>query len=339
MISWTFIRNVLTKLFFLVITYLVSITIVFLLPRLIPGNPLAQLLTQLFQQAQTNPETIKEVYRTLMNQFNLDKPLWEQYLDFLIRAIQGDLGTSIAYYPRKVVDLIMPAIPWTLALLVPATLTAWFLGNNLGAIAGYKRNSLFERVVLTTSLVISQIPYYWLAMVLLYVFSVKLGIFPSGGGYSYGSVPSLSLTFIVDFLWHYTLPFLSIVLVSIGGWAIGMRLLVIYELGSDYMIFSESLGIKESKLFSYAFKNSLLPQVTGLALSLGGALGGQLITETVFNYPGTGFVLFRGLSTLDYPMIQGVFIIIVATLFLANFLVDLIYALIDPRIRLGYAQT
>ncbi|HDI31560.1 MAG TPA: ABC transporter permease [Thermofilum sp.] len=332
-------RYVLTKLSFLVVTYLVSITIVFLLPRLIPGNPLAQLLTQLFQQAQTNPETIKEVYKTLMAQFNLNKPLWEQYLDFLARAIQGDLGTSIAYYPRKVIDLIMPAIPWTLALLVPATLTAWFLGNNLGAIAGYKRNSLFEKLVLTTSLVISQIPYYWLAMVLLYVFSVKFGIFPSGGGYSYGLVPSLSLTFIVDFLWHYTLPFLSIVLVSIGGWAIGMRLLVIYELESDYMVFSESLGIKESKLFNYAFRNSLLPQITGLALSLGGALGGQLITETVFNYPGTGYVLFRGLSTLDYPMIQGVFIIIVATLFLANFLVDLIYALIDPRIRLGYVQT
>jgi len=333
-----FARYLLMRAAFLLATYITAITIVFLLPRLIPGNPLALLLTQLYQQAQANPEAIKEVYRTLMEEFGVGKPLWEQYVDFLSRAFRGDLGTSIAFYPRKVIELIAPAIPWTVGLLVPSTITAWIIGNTLGAIAGYRRGSYFEKTVLTASLILSQTPYYWLAMLLVYIFAIKLNLFPAGGGYSYGLVPSLTPEFIADLLWHYTLPFLSIVLVAVGGWAIGMRVLVIYELGADYMVFSENLGVEERKLFRYAFRNSLLPQVTGLALSLGSVLGGQLITEIVFNYPGTGYILFRGLSTLDYPLIQGVFIILVATLFLANFIVDFIYALIDPRIRLGYAQ-
>jgi len=326
------------RLTFLVITYFVAITIVFLLPRLIPGNPLALLLTQYFQQAQTNPEAIREVYKTLMNEFGVGKPILEQYVDFLSKVFRGDLGTSISSYPRKVIDLIAPAIPWTLALLVPATLTAWFAGNALGAFAGYKRGSVFEKSVLTLSLILSQTPYYWFAMLLVYIFAKTLNIFPYGGAYTQGTIPSLTISFIIDVLWHYVLPYLSIVLSALGGWAIGMRVLTIYELGADYMLFSETLGVKDSTLFRYAFRNSLLPQVTGLALSLGGALGGQLITEIVFNYPGTGYILFRGLSTLDYPLIQGVFIILVATLFLANFLIDFIYVLIDPRVRLGYGQ-
>ncbi|MEM1611311.1 MAG: ABC transporter permease [Sulfolobales archaeon] len=332
-------RYLLVRIAFLLATYFIAITIVFLLPRMIPGNPLATLLTQIFQQAQASPEQIREVYKTLMEEFGVGKPLYEQYVDFLLRTFRGDLGTSISLYPRKVSDLILQALPWTLGLLIPATLVGWAIGNLLGAIAGYRRGSYFERSVMIASLVISQMPYYWVAMLLLFFLSVKLGLFPGGGGYSYGLVPSLTPTFIVDLVWHYALPFLSIVITAIGGWAIGMRVLVIYELRSDYMIFSENLGTRDSKLFMYAFRNSMLPQVTGLALSLGTVLGGQLITETVFNYPGVGFLLFRALSTLDYPLIQGIFVLLVATLFIANLVVDFIYALIDPRIRLGASQT
>lgn len=319
---------------FLIATYFIALTLVFLLPRIIPGNPLALLLTQLLQQAQANPEAIREVYRKLMEEFGVGKPIHIQYIEFLSRALQGDLGTSISSYPRKVVELIIPALPWTLFLLIPATFAAWVVGNTIGAMAGYKRGSRFEKSVLMISLVLSQTPYYWLAMLLLYALSVRLGLFPSGGAYSLGLIPSFTPQFILNVLWHYILPFLSIFISALGGWAIGMRVLVIYELGSDYMLFSEVLGVKSSTLFRYVFKNTLLPQVTGLALSLGSVLGGALITEIVFNYPGTGYILFRGLSTLDYPLIQGVFIILIATLYLANFLVDFIYALIDPRIRL-----
>jgi peptide/nickel transport system permease protein len=172
-------------------------------------------------------------------------------------------------------------------------------------------------------------------MIFIFLFGVKLGWLPVQGAYSQGTIPNLSWSFFVDVLKHYIMPFASIVVSAMGGWAIGMRLMVIYELGSDYAMFSEYLGMKDKRIFKYVFRNSLLPQITGLALSLGGVLGGALITEIVFNYPGTGYLLFRALTTLDYPLIQGIFVILIASIYLANFIVDFLYALIDPRIRLG----
>jgi peptide/nickel transport system permease protein len=326
------------KLIFLLITYIIATTIVFLLPRIIPGNPLSQILARLSQVAQANPESIRAAEKNLMEEFGFGKPWYIQYFDFIIKALSGDLGTSISYYPRKVLDLIIPVLPWTLILLLPATITAWFLGNSLGAKAGYRRNSWIDKGVLTTSLIVSQIPYYWLGMILIYFFGVQLGILPVGGAYTQGHFPSFTWSFFFDALKHYILPFSSIVISAMGGWAIGMRLMVIYELGNDYVRFSEALGMKDKRIYRYVFRNSLLPQITGLALSLGGALGGALITEIIFNYPGTGFLLFKALTTLDYPLIQGIFVILIAAIYLANFVVDFVYALIDPRIRLGQEE-
>ncbi len=321
---------------FVLATFLSFLLIIFALPRAIPGNPVATLLAQLFQQAQANPDTIKAVYRKFMEEFGLDKPLHEQLYDFLSRVMVGDLGTSIAFYPRKVADLVASYLPWTLGLLIPATIAAWILGNLLGAWAAYKRKTAVDNVLLPTFLVLSQIPYYWLAMILLYVLAVYSRLFPVAGAYPPTIQPALTAQFVTGVLYHYTLPFLSILVVAIGGWAIGMRVLVIYELRSDYVEYSELLGLDDKKILGYVYKNSVLPQVTGLALSLGTVMGGALITELVFSYPGTGFLLFRALSTLDYPLIQGTFIILVSTLLLANFIVDLLYAWIDPRIRASY---
>jgi peptide/nickel transport system permease protein len=325
----------LRRFIFLLVTYIVATTIVFILPRAIPGNPLSQILSNLSRVAQANPEAIRAAEKTLMEEFGLGKPWYVQYFEFITKALRGDLGTSITFYPRKVIDLIIPVIPWTLALLLPATIVAWILGNSLGALAAYKRNTWIDKGVLTTSLIVSQIPYYWLGMIFIFLFGVKLGWLPVQGAYSQGTIPNLSWSFFVDVLKHYIMPFASIVVSAMGGWAIGMRLMVIYELGSDYAMFSEYLGMKDKRIFKYVFRNSLLPQITGLALSLGGVLGGALITEIVFNYPGTGYLLFRALTTLDYPLIQGIFVILIASIYLANFIVDFLYALIDPRIRLG----
>ena len=331
-------KFLLRRFFFLLLTYVIATTIVFILPRAIPGNPLSQILANLSQVAQANPEAIRAAEKALMDQFGVGKPVIVQYVEFVGRALKGDLGTSITYYPRKVVDLIVPVIPWTLILLLPATLTAWWLGNTLGAIAAYRRNTWVDKWVLTISMVLSQVPYYWLGMILIYLFGVKLGWLPVQGAYSQGTIPSFSLEFFLDALKHYILPFLSIVISAMGGWAIGMRVMVVYELGSDYAFFSEYLGMSDKRIYKYAFKNSILPQITGLALSLGGVLGGALITEIVFNYPGTGYLLFKALTTLDYPMIQGIFIILIASIYLANFIMDFMYALIDPRIRLGQGE-
>ncbi|ACB09266.1 MULTISPECIES: ABC transporter permease [Thermotoga] len=328
-------KYLLRRFIFLLVTYIVATTIVFILPRAIPGNPLSQILSNLSRVAQANPEAIRAAEKTLMEEFGLGKPWYVQYFEFITKALRGDLGTSITFYPRKVIDLIIPVIPWTLALLLPATIVAWILGNSLGALAAYKRNTWIDKGVLTTSLIVSQIPYYWLGMIFIFLFGVKLGWLPVQGAYSQGTIPNLSWSFFVDVLKHYIMPFASIVVSAMGGWAIGMRLMVIYELGSDYAMFSEYLGMKDKRIFKYVFRNSLLPQITGLALSLGGVLGGALITEIVFNYPGTGYLLFRALTTLDYPLIQGIFVILIASIYLANFIVDFLYALIDPRIRLG----
>ncbi|MFN6991710.1 MAG: ABC transporter permease [Fervidobacterium sp.] len=335
MISKQMLKYLLRRFAFLLITYIIATTIVFILPRVIPGNPLSQMISTLSRVSQANPEAIKAAEKTMMKEFGFDKPWHVQYFLFIAKALKGDLGTSITYYPKKVLDLIVPVLPWTLALLLPATIVAWYLGNTLGALAAFRRNTWIDKGVLTTSLIISQIPYYWLGMIFIFFFGVKLKVLPTSGAYPQGMFPSFTLTFIFALLKHYILPFLSIVISAMGGWAIGMRLMVIYELGNDYVVFSEALGMKDKRIFKYVFRNSMLPQITGLALSLGGVLGGALITEIVFNYPGTGYLLFKALTTLDYPLIQGIFVILIASIYLANFFVDFIYALIDPRIRLG----
>ncbi len=331
-----FIIYILRKGLFIIATFFAFLLVIFALPRAIPGNPVAALLTQIFQQAQANPDTVKAVYRKFMEEFGLYKPLHEQLFDFLSRLMVGDLGTSIAFYPRKVADLVASYLPWTLGLLIPAILVAWVLGNLLGAWAAYRRRTRVDNALLPVFLVLSQVPYYWLAMILLYTFAVTARIFPVAGAYPPAMQPSLTPAFILAMLHHYTLPFLSIVVVAIGGWAIGMRVLVIYELRSDYVEYSELLGLSDKKILGYVFRNSILPQITGLALSMGTVMGGALITELVFSYPGTGYLLFRALSTLDYPLIQGTFIILVSTLLAANLIVDILYAYIDPRIRVSY---
>ena len=336
MVSKGFVKYLVARFAFLFVTYIVSLTIIFILLRLVPTNPIDRLITQLIQtNPNITPEQIKQYMKAYYELFGLDKPLWMQYITYLSNAFRGELGTSYIYVGKKVVDLIMSALPWTLFLVVPSTLAAWFVGNAIGAYAGYKRGSLFEKTVLIASLILSQTPYYWLAMIFLYIFAFQLRLFPSGQAYPPTMVPRFTPEFILAVLHHYALPFLSIFIAALGGWAIGMRVLTIYELGADYIVFAEALGTRERTLFKYAFRNSLLPQVTGLALQLGTAVGGALLTEIVFSYPGMGYMLNRAIVQTDYPVVQGVFVILIATLFVANFLVDFVYALIDPRIRLG----
>jgi len=328
-----FIRFIGRRVGFLILTFVIFLLIIFALPRLIPGNPLAALLANF---RGLPPEMIQLKQKQLLEDFGVGKPWEVQFYEFIARLSRGDLGTSFAFYPHKVTELIFIYLPWSLGLLIPAALISWIIGNLLGALAAYRRKTVVDNVLLPAFLTLSQTPYYWLAMILVYVFGLTFRIFPMNGAYSPLTFPSLTLTFIADMLWHYALPFLSIAVGAIGGWAIGMRSMVIYELGADYVSYADSLGLPDRKVLGYVFKNSMLPQVTGLALNLGTVLGGALITELVFSYPGTGFLVFNALIQMDYPMIQGVFILLISTLLIANFIVDLVYAYIDPRIRTGY---
>jgi len=333
-----FTRFILARLGYLVASYFVTITIIFFLPRLVPGNPLMGQIQNLMMRlgmGVAQPEAISEAWKVLIRTFGIGRPIQEQYLRFLTALFTGNFGYSIQFYPKAALELVIDGLPYTLILLIPSTLTAWVIGNTLGAFAGYRWGSLGERVTTSIVVVLAQIPAYWMAFLFVYLFVATYKLFPAGGAWSVGMVPSFSIAFIADFLWHYALPYLTIVLTSVFGWYLGMRVISVYELGADYIAFSESLGVKDGIIFRYVYRNSLLPQITGLAISLGGVLGGQTLVENIFRYPGTGFVLARAVGGLDYPVIQAVFVILVATLFTANFLVDFIYALVDPRIRIG----
>jgi len=303
----------------------------FLLPRLIQGNPVTTIATQV-TQGMTDSDSIKKVYETFMKEFGVDKPLGTQFVIYVKNLLTGNLGTSFGLYPKKVTDILASAIPWTVALQLPAILVGWVLGNVLGAVAAYKKGVL-DKVIFPVALFINSIPFFTLAIIMLFIFALHLHLFPPSGGYDYQMIPNLSFDFIISVIRHHTLPFLSIVLVTIGGQAIGMREMSIYELNSDYVLYSKLLGIRDSKIAKYVFKNAMLPQITGLALSIGTMVGGSLICEIVFSYPGIGTWLFTAIRQLDYPLISGCTLLIAVTVLLANFIIEIVYGVVDPRIK------
>ena len=309
----------------------VAVVLNFLLPRLIPGNPVDVLVSKMGQGGLSS-EAQQRTYEAFMREFGLDKPIWDQFLLYISGVFNGNFGASFSFYPTPVSSLIAQSVPYTLALQLPAIVLGWIIGNLLGAIAAYKGGG-WDKSVFTTALLFNSTPYYCLSIILLYVFGVVLGWFPVGGAYSLGLSPEWSWEFFSDALTYWWLPFASLVLINIGGQAVGMRSMAIYELGSDYVNYSRSLGIGDRKMTGYIFRNAMLPQITGLALSIGTMVGGALITELVFSYPGMGSLLFGAISSSDYPVIQAVTLIITVAVLVANYMVEILYGFIDPRIR------
>ena len=247
-------------------------------------------------------------------------------------ALRGNLGTSFSQYPRTVNDIIGTALPWSLALQFPAIIVGWFLGNLLGAVAAYVRKG-WDKVVLPIAIFVNNIPAFGLAVILLVIFAVNLKIAPVSGGYSFDMIPNFSWPFIKSVISHYQLPFWSQVLITIGGQAIGMRSMSIYELNADYVKYSRFLGIKDGKIVGYVFRNAMLPQITGLALSIGTMLSGGLVAEIIFSYPGLGTVLYSAVTSADYPLISATTLIITIMVLLVTLFLDVIYGFIDPRVK------
>lgn len=324
-------RYLLRKAGWYLFAFFLAMSLNFLLPRLIPGNPAASIVAQMAQSGATS-ESVQKMYRTFITEFGLDEPMHVQYFKYAGQVLRGNLGTSFMMYPKPVSELIWKAVPWTLAIQIPAILTGWLLGNLLGAFSAYKGGRT-DSVAYTGALLTSSIPYYSFAIVLVYVLSVNLRLFPAAGGYQFGMQPALAWPFLASAAKHYILPYLSLVVVIVGGQAIGMREMAIYELGTDYVNYAKALGIRDRKVVGYVFRNAMLPQVTGLALSFGTMMGGALVTESVFSYPGMGSLLFGAIRQTDYPLIQGITLVITISVLVANFLVDVAYGFIDPRIR------
>jgi peptide/nickel transport system permease protein len=326
-----YIRYFSRKMGWYLITLVVALILNFLLPRLVPGNPVATIANRAVA-GMTDASAVQKIYEEYTKMFGLDKSLPEQFVLYMGNLLKGDMGTSFIFFPRKVSDLISTSVGWTVALQLPAILTGWILGNLLGAIAAYIKGA-FDKVIFPVFLFASNVPAFGMAIVILFTFGIFLGWFPTGGGYGFDLIPNWSFQFIGSVISHYQMPFWSIVIITIGGQAIGMRSMSIYELNADYVKYSRFLGIKDKVIVKYVFRNAMLPQVTGLALSLGTMVGGALVAEIIFAYPGLGTRMLAAITGQDYPLISGCTLIITIGVLLANLALEIVYGFIDPRIK------
>jgi peptide/nickel transport system permease protein len=347
-------RHVVGRAGWYFLTFLVAVTINFVLPRLGDASPVGVLMAR--ASMNLDSATAREQEEAYLAEFGLvhvndkgqllrnaeGKPvptsLGSQFLRYLSLSLRGDLGTSILQYPRRVSDIIKVALPWTLALQLPTIVVGWVVGNLLGALAAYYRG-VFDRLFYPLALLTSAVPAFCLGILLVYVFGIQLEWFPAVGGYDDGMNPSLSWAFVTSASYYYVLPFFSILVIVVGHQAIGMRSMCIYELGTDYVKYAKLLGIQERKILLYMFRNAMLPQLTGLALALGAMVGGALITEIIFSYPGLGQAILTAIQGNDYPLISGCTLLITVSVLVANFFVDLLIVLLDPRVRASQLST
>jgi peptide/nickel transport system permease protein len=346
-------RHILARAGWYFVTFLVAVTVNFFLPRLGDANPVDTIMAR--ASSGMDATSAREKEDAYLREFGLvettpdgkvkrinGKPvrtsLVSQFANYLGMSLTGDLGTSILQYPKPVSEIINNAIPWTLCLQLPTVIFGWLVGNLLGALAAYKRG-VFDRVFYPLALLASAVPAFCVGILMVYFFGIKLEWFPAVGGYDAGTVPEFSMDFIAGALDHYVMPFLSIFLIVVGGQAIGMRSMCIYELGTDYVKYAKLLGIKENKILLYVFRNAMLPQLTGLALALGAMVGGALITEIIFSYPGLGMAILTAIQGNDYPVITGCTLLIAACVLAANFSVDILIGFLDPRIRAAQASS
>ncbi len=319
------------KIAWYLITFIIAVVLNFALPRLMPGDPVSAIAGQA-ASGMTDAQAIKKVYEEYVERFGVNDPMIVQFGKWAKAAMHGDFGVSFSQYPRTVSDIIASSFGWTLALQLPAILLGWLLGNILGAVAAYMKG-VFDKVILPVFLFISNMPGFGMAVIMLTVFGIQLGWAPTSGAYGFDLIPNMSWTFIRSVISHYQLPFWSIVLITIGGQAIGMRSMSIYELNADYVKYSRFLGIKDRKIVGYVFRNAMLPQVTGLAMSLGTMMGGALVSEIIFSYPGLGTTMMNAIKGNDYPLLSACTLVITIMVLLANLFVEIIYGIIDPRIK------
>lgn len=318
-------------LFFLIIWTAASIN--FLIPHITPRNPLREKLLEQASRSGYIEEGFDEMVAAYEKKFGLDRPLWQQYLTYMGDMMRFDLGYSISNYPKTVWELISEGLPWTLGLLTTTTIIAFLLGTFIGALMAWPKASAFARYVLPSFLIFGAIPAYVVALALVYFIAFRMKLLPIGGGYSLGTIPNMSVSFALEVLKHSILPALALILTRAGGWALGMRGMMVTVEGEDYMTFGEAKGLKDWRLFyRYGVRNALLPQVTGLALALSQVVSGAVLVELVMGYPGLGTKLAQAINQLDYFTIYGIVFVIIVSLGIAMFIIDLIYPLLDPRI-------
>lgn len=308
------------------LTLLFVIVLNFALPRMMPGDPTTYLAAD-----QRLPASVR---LAVAHEFGLDRSVWYQFIAYLTNILHGNLGVSFSYYPKPVLQVLSERLPWSIALLVISQLLAALIGVFLGVTAAWKRGSKIDTTILAFSLAMSSTPIFWIGMLLLLVFAFYFPIFPLAGGLTPGAIFPSTFDFLMNALWHMVLPVFALTLVFIAGSAFTMRNTMIDIMGEDFILLAEAKGIGERAVkFGHAARNAMLPVVTGITLNLGYVVGGAVFTETVFSYPGVGLLIFNAVLARDYPLLQGAFLLIGITVILANIAADVLYALLDPRIK------
>ena len=306
-----------------------SITLNFLIPRLVPGNPAQVLIARLQGRIDPRSERAMEIAFGISH-----ASLWRQYIEYLGNLIHGNLGISVTYFPTPVAAVIGQDLPWTLVLVGSAVIISFVSGTLIGIIVAWRRGSRLDAMLPPVLTFLSAVPYFWLALMILYILGFVLKWFPLSGGYDVSIGPGWTSDFLLSAAQHALLPAFTIVISSIAGWMLGMRNAMMTTLSEDYVLMAQAKGLSERRvMLAYAARNAILPNITGFALSLGFIVGGALLTEIVFSYPGIGFALLQAVLNSDYALLQGIFLIIALAVLGANFLADLIYVALDPRVR------
>jgi peptide/nickel transport system permease protein len=323
------VRHLLQRFGFYFLALWASVTLNFLIPRLSPGDPAEALLARMHGRISPAALHALEIQYGITNE-----PLSSQYLQYLGNMLHGDLGTSFAN-AEPVTAVIARDLPWTLALVGTALVISFVIGTLLGVAVAWWRGSRADTILMPAFTFISAIPYFWFALALVFLLGYTLNWFPSNGGYDiYTYTPGLDLGFFLSAARYAILPAFTIVVGSIAGWMIGMRNTMVSTLAEDYVLMAEAKGLARWRIMLvYAARNAILPNITSFALSLGFVVSGSLLTEIVFNYPGIGYALVQGVDNKDYPVIQGLFLIITVAVLVANFFADLVYVILDPRVR------
>ena len=325
-------RYFLRRTAFFVITLWAAVTLNFVIPRLQPGDPAESIVSQLTGQgAAVDPDQIRAVRLMLGLK---DESILSQYWDYLVQLAHGDFGVSYTYFPYSVTHMIAEALPWTLVLVGVTQLLGFAIGTMLGAFAAWRRNSRFDSVVTLGSQFIGALPFFWIALLLLYFFAFVTGWFPDGGGFSADTEPSWSWAFVGDAVYHGILPAVAILITAPAGWIIGMRNNMVTSLGDDYTRLARAKGLRVRRIaLMYGARVAILPNITGLALALGAILGGTVLVETIFDYPGLGRLMIEAVTARDYPLMQALFLFITTGVLIANLFADFLLGVLDPRVR------
>jgi peptide/nickel transport system permease protein len=322
------VRTFFRRIGFYLVAAIAAVTLDFFIPRMVPGDPV---LTALAQMKSAPPQAIHAL--ELQYGVGTGQGLWGQYLHFWNMILHGDLGFSTSQGNVPVSHVIGEHFYWTVVLVGLATVISFVIGTAIGTLAAWKRGSWLESLLPITTF-LQAMPYFFLATLLVLVFSVHLNWFPAINGYDYlNSTIGWNLDFLKDALYHGILPALTIVIASLAGWIIGMRNMMVTVRDEDYVLLAEAAGLPPRRVIWYAVRNAILPQVSSFAMALSFVVGGSVLTEIVFSYPGIGFILLSAVKSLDYSLVQGIFLVITLVVLAANFVADLVYVALDPRTR------